>query len=317
MPRKPNASTALATYRRLVPPQLRRRITATIPPALRVRLTHSNQPGPAPRVLPDVRVMHASVDGGDTLNIAVAAAADWVDPVLVLRRGQREVELPTRISTDLGGLRRAESSVRLCAEPGQASALPVVVVDSGAWRIELLERVSGSYAPLGCDPHRDPVNTPGAMWSITGAVGEAVVVEAMSVKPYPRVESIAIGFTRIEVSGTLAGSWGSPLSFVVRLKGQELQLQAKTTREDERFHASLPLDAMIGHDGVWECHLQRGEEKRRAVTRPPGETDRRFDVETPVRLVSTSDGRLVRVRGYTTKSGGFHLSTTTISEESS
>lgn len=317
MPRNSEASTALATYRRLVPSQLRRRIAAKIPPVLRARLTHSRQPSPARRPHSDVGVLHASVDGGDTLNIAVAAAADWVDPVLVLRRAELNVELPTMISTDLGGLRRAESSVRLCAEPGQASALPVVVVDPGAWRIELLDRVGGSSVTLVCDLHRDPARSPGAMWSITVAPGDAVVVEAMSVKPYPRVETIAIGFTSIEVSGTLVGSWDSPLSFVVRLRGEELQLQAITTREDERFHVSLPLEAMIGHDGVWECHLQGSDEKRRAVTRHSGESDRRFDVETPVRLVAASDGRLVRVRGYTTKSGGFRLSTTTINEESS
>lgn len=312
MRRIPNTSTVLATYRRLVPSRVRRRIAARIPPGLRARLI---PPTPPPRS--EVRVLHASVDGGDTLNIAVLAAADWADPVLVLRSAELEIGLPTRISTDLGGLRRAESSVRLGADSGQISSLSVVVVDPGAWRIELRDRERRGSAPLVHERPRDPTKPRGAMWSISGAAGDAVVVEATSAESYPSVETIAIGLTTIEVAGTLVGSWGSPLAVVVRLRGEELEFRAPAACEGDRFRALLPLDDMVGHDGVWECHLRDGNETRRAMARHSGDPDRRFDVETPVRLAAASDGRLVRVRGYTTKSGGFSLSTTANVEESS
>lgn len=312
MPRTPDTSTVRATYRRLVPPSVRRRIAKRISPKLRARLS---SPTPPPRS--EVRVLHASVDGGDTLNIAVSAAADWADPVLVLQCAEQEIELPTRTSTDLGGTRRAESSVRIGTALDQDSALPVIVADPGSWRIELRDRVGPGSVPLIHDRQRDPANPRGASWSINGAVGDALVLEATPVQPYPRVETIAIGLTTIKVAGTLVGPWVPPLTVLMRLRGSELELDAPATCEGGRFRALLPLDDMIENDGVWECHLRVGHKTRRAVTRPSGSTDRRFDIETPVRLVAASDGRLVRVRGYTTKSGGFSLSTTANVEESS
>lgn len=317
MPRNPIASTALGTYRRLVPSPVRRRISASIPQPLRTRLNLLTQSRPTRRSPSEEKILHASVDGGDTLNVAVSAKRKWAEPVLLLRRGEHKIELPTRISTDLGGFRRLESSVRLVGEPGQGSPLPVVVVDPGAWRIELRENEESSSVPLILERGYSAASPRGAAWSITGAAGDALGVKTTAASPYPRVETIGVGFTNVEIAGTLVGSWAAPLTVIVRLRGEGLQLEAPAMKENEGWRAPLPIGEMIGHDGIWECHVRDGEQTRLVRVRPTSESDRRFDLESPVRLVATPHGGLVRVRGYTTGSGDLHLSTTTINEESS
>lgn len=312
MPRTPNTPTVLATYRRIVPLRVRRRISARIPPALRARL---RPPKASPRS--EVRVLHASVDGGDTLNLAATMETAWPNGILVLRRAERSIELPTRITTDLSGLRRAESSVRLAADTRQASAVPIVVVNTGTWRVELRDGSGEGWASLMHDRDRAQSLPQGRSWAIGGAPGAAVVVEATTPEPYPYIEEIAIGFTKIEIAGTLAASRVSPVAVIVRLKDESWELQAPATHEGHRFRALLPLDDMVGRDGVWECHLQVGTEARRVLARRSGKSDRRFDINTPIGLVAASDGRLVRVRGYTTKAGELNISTATINEESS
>lgn len=270
---------------------------------------------------------HVSLLDGHTLNVCVPLPEDSAKATLVLVDGKTTLRLPTTIARGGDSPPRAQSTVVLRNGPhDETFGYADLAVREGIWSlgVELPANTGqGITRPISVNTVTDGTSGPtlarptsghgGLSIKLSTRPGAGVTLGVTNLAAFAEVSHVDLSWLGFSVEGELLGAWdvGAPTTSLVLKCGEGgRSVSVPLSVDGTRFSFSVPFTELVETPGprVWDCFVTQGRITKQVGRQLADIKDVRGVYSSPVRVVSTESGGLVRARAYYTKGRNLRIS---------